>query len=149
MLDGIPNLTGIIIHPGSGPLLSNYALTLLVIYFLQTRDPPVLPTVSQLTQKAGTAAWPPPSFSLAPAFLFFTLFRCTKLPQSSRPNLPASRLTLAFFTFTGEGEQVEVDGWDCSFPRDASRLEPSTNKEPLGEFGEPGEGLINVSHNCR
>lgn len=36
---------------------------------------------------------------------------------------------------------MEVDGWDCSFPRDASRLEPSTNKEPLSESGEPGRGL--------
>jgi hypothetical protein len=34
---------------------------------------------------------------------------------------------------------VEVDGWDCSFPRDVSRLEPSTNVEPLSESGR---GLV-------
>lgn len=60
-------------------------------------------------------------------------------PPSFLPHLSASGLTLTFVTFIGEGEQVEVDGWDCSFPRDASRLEPSTNKESLSECGEPAE----------
>ncbi|NXY21728.1 STPAP polymerase, partial [Atrichornis clamosus] len=38
---------------GGGPLLTNYALTLLMVLFLQTRSPPVLPSVRRLRDLAG------------------------------------------------------------------------------------------------
>ncbi|NXL54967.1 STPAP polymerase, partial [Podilymbus podiceps] len=38
---------------GGGSLLNNYALTLLVLFFLQTRSPPLLPAVARLRELAG------------------------------------------------------------------------------------------------
>uniref|UniRef100_A0A674GRR1 RRM domain-containing protein n=1 Tax=Taeniopygia guttata TaxID=59729 RepID=A0A674GRR1_TAEGU len=41
---------------GGGPLLTNYALTLLLVLFLQSRSPPVLPSVRRLRLLAGDRA---------------------------------------------------------------------------------------------
>ena len=39
---------------GNNPKMSNYCLYMLVIYYLQNTQPPVLPTVKELAELAGT-----------------------------------------------------------------------------------------------
>ncbi|XP_069760748.1 speckle targeted PIP5K1A-regulated poly(A) polymerase isoform X2 [Narcine bancroftii] len=71
---------------GGGSLMNNYAVTLLVVFFLQNRTTPILPTVNDLKEHAG------------------------------------------------EEDQCIIDGWDCTFPRNGSKIEATTNTEGLCEL---------------
>ncbi|NWY66236.1 STPAP polymerase, partial [Erithacus rubecula] len=103
---------------GGGPLLTNYALTLLVVLFLQSRSPPVLPSVRRLRHLAGAHAPSPNLFGEPP------------------PHFGGSLIPSLFVA--GPQDRAQVGGWDCSFPRDAAGLERSENGQSaaslLAEF---------------
>ena len=89
-----------------GRQLGSYALTLMVLYFLQTRSPPVIPSLQR-----GFSSW------IKEDDLHSTNDIC------DFDKLGSSQL-----------EPELIDNWDCSFLRDTSKLAPSLNTESLSEY---------------
>lgn len=89
-----------------GRQLSSYALTLMVLYFLQTRSPPVIPSLQW-----GFSTWVKEEDDLHSTSDF------------GFDKLGSSQL-----------EPVLIDNWNCSFLRDTSKLAPSLNTESLSEY---------------
>ena len=86
--------------------LSNYALTLMVLYFLQTRSPPVIPSLQQ-----GFNTWTKDQSDL------------NSTDDDGFDKSGSVQL-----------ESELVDNWDCSFFKVISRLSPSQNSKSLSEY---------------
>lgn len=115
---------------GAGRWISNFGLTLLVVYFLQTRPVPLLPTVSQLQQlakdgcpltHATVAAGPEDSAQLEST-------QCTLLPEQKSANSESLSTLLAEFFQLYAGLELQsralsvVFGCELPRPADAAAL---------------------------
>ena len=89
-----------------GRQLSNYALTLMVLYFLQTQNPPVVPSLQQ-----GFDAWINKQSDSC----------STKDHGSSEPLVVDIKSEM-------------IDNWNCSFFADVARLSPSQNTKSLSKY---------------
>ena len=87
-----------------GKQLSNYALTLMVLYFLQTQTLPVVPSLQQRVH-----AW---------------VKEQSDLQSTSDHGCDKS----------GDVQLEMIDNWDCSFFKGVSRLSPSQNTKSLSEY---------------
>ena len=87
-----------------GRQLSNYALTLMVLYFLQVQTPPVIPSLQQ-----GIDAW---------------INERSDLHSDCDCDEPSHV----------QFESEVIDNWDCSFFKHTSRLSPSQNTKSLSEY---------------
>ena len=90
-----------------GKQLSNYALTLMVLYFLQMRTPPVMPSLQR-----GFDSW------------IKELSGSQNTDDNDHHSLVVKQL-----------ESDVIDGWECSFFKDTHRLSMSQNDTSLSKYG--------------
>ena len=89
----------------AGRYLISYALTLMVLYFLQTQDPPVIPSLQQ-----GFESW------------------IKHQSDSSNQESQGHQESLV-----EELESTMIDNWNCSFFTDVTRLSSSNNNKSLSK----------------
>ena len=89
----------------AGRHLTSYALTLMVLYFLQTQDPPVIPSLQQ-----GFESW------------------IKHQSHSSNQESQDHQESLV-----EELESTMIDNWNCSFFTDVTRLSSSNNNKSLSK----------------
>ena len=103
-----------------GKQLSNYALTLMVLYFLQMRTPPVIPSLQQ-----GFDSW------------IKELSCLHNTDDNDRHTLVAKQL-----------ESDVIDGWECSFFKDTHRLSMTRNDTSLSKYGCLGSLPVILIPSC-
>jgi len=90
----------------AGRHLTNYALTLMVLYFLQTQKPPVIPSLQQ-----GFESWVKEQSG-----------SCNKESHGYHKSLDQDL------------ESKMIDNWNCSFFTDVARLSSSDNNKSLSKY---------------
>ena len=103
-----------------GKQLSNYALTLMVLYFLQMRTPPVIPSLQQ-----GFDSW------------IKELSCLHNTDDSDHHTLVVKQL-----------DSDAIDGWECSFFKDTHRLSMSRNDTSLSKYGCLGSLPVILIPSC-
>ena len=103
-----------------GKQLSNYALTLMVLYFLQMRTPPVIPSLQR-----GFDSW------------IKELSGFQNTDDNDHHSLVVKQL-----------ESDVIDGWECSFFKDTHRLSMSQNDTSLSKYGCLGSLPVILIPSC-
>ena len=103
-----------------GKQLSNYALTLMVLYFLQMQTPPMIPSLQQ-----GFDSW------------IKELSCLYNTGDNDHHTLVVKQL-----------ESDVIDGWECSFFKDTHRLSMSQNDTSLSKYGCLGSLPVILIQSC-